>query len=1227
MRIRFDDSIISHLKWTRPATQPVMGGAALRALALGMMTALVPLGGMGCSDTPIEPTATPVIVPTTVPPTPSPTPTLPPELTATPSATPSDTPTPTPGVVTPTLPAITPTATVVPTPPPTPTLYPEFPALELSSGSVDFGSVLIGSAAASTLTVYNVGTAPLSFELSFADGSALAFAYDNGDQPDEVLPEEQYSIALTFTPTDLGAATATLQLLTNDPDNVFVQVPLSGNGVIPTPDDLDGDGSPTGEDCNDADPNTYPGAPERCDGVDNDCDGIDEDDELTLLFVDNDGDGHGDPNAPYTPPSITCEIPPGYALIADDCDDVDASSFPGGTETCDGRDNNCDGTNDEGVTSTFYTDADSDGHGDATAPVQACQENAGVVASSDDCNDGDSTIYPTAPERCDEIDNDCDDQIDEDLVLTVYYADKDLDGYGDTEDPIMACGVSTGIVEFDGDCDDTVSTIYPGAPEVCDGIDNDCQGDIDEDDATLFYSDLDGDGYGDANTPELTCQPESYQVADATDCDDTDASIKPNAFETCDARDNNCNGQIDEGVTSVFYADADNDGYGNAQSSAIGCSAPSGYVGDSTDCNDNDSTQNPGVTEQCNGRDDNCNEVIDEGATSTYYVDADGDGHGDANRPVQACGASAGIVSAGDDCNDTDAGNYPGNTESCDLKDNDCDAQIDEDVKTTYYQDLDGDGFGNPAKSTAACTAPADYVLDNTDCNDKNQDVYPGAAELCNSRDDNCNSQVDENVTTAVYKDADGDSYGDPAQKLDTCTAPTGYVSRSGDCNDQNAAINPGATELCNATDDNCDGQADEGVKLTFYQDLDSDSYGNPAKTQQACTAPTGYVSRAGDCNDTNSAVYPGAVETCDALDNNCNGSVDDGVGVTWYQDADNDAYGNPAVTLVSCAQPSGYVTTKSDCNDSNASIYPNAPESCNGLDDDCDTQVDEGVKTTYYQDLDSDTYGNSNVTIQACTKPTGYASVGGDCKDTNDAIYPGSTEIGNGVDDDCDGQVDEGVFGASCKTIKSANPSAASGLYTIDPDGNGKGNAAFEVYCDMVTDGGGWIVFQRRQNGSVDFFRGWADYANGFGTQTGEFWLGNDKIAYITSTVASTLRVDMKRYTGATYYAYYSTFGIGDGSTNYKLNVTGYSGTAPDCCGGGSGMYYHSGMVFSTRDRNNSSCANAYKGAWWYNGCHYNNLNGYYYGGPHSSYADGVNWYGVAGYYESLIFSEMKMR
>ena len=173
-----------------------------------------------------------------------------------------------------------------------------------------------------------------------------------------------------------------------------------------------------------------------------------------------------------------------------------------------------------------------------------------------------------------------------------------------------------------------------------------------------------------------------------------------------------------------------------------------------------------------------------------------------------------------------------------------------------------------------------------------------------------------------------------------------------------------------------------------------------------------------------------------------------------------------------------------------------------------------------------------------------------------------------------------------------------------------------------MRTDGGGWTVFQRRQDGSVDFYRGWNDYKAGFGQLTAEFWLGNDKIHRLTVSRPSSLRVELEDWNGVKAYAKYGKFKISDEQAQYRLEVGSYSGTAGDSLG------YHNNMAFSTKDRDNNwdnrNCAVQRRGAWWFNNCYHSNLNGQYLGDIKDN--RGV-WWWLFRKFLSIKFIEMKLR
>ena len=253
-----------------------------------------------------------------------------------------------------------------------------------------------------------------------------------------------------------------------------------------------------------------------------------------------------------------------------------------------------------------------------------------------------------------------------------------------------------------------------------------------------------------------------------------------------------------------------------------------------------------------------------------------------------------------------------------------------------------------------ACTDPLDtdddgdgYTENQGDCNDNNINVNPGASEVCNGIDDDCDGEIDEGVQNTYYQDYDGDTYGNPLVSTEACTAPSGYVSDNTDCDDTDANVHPGATEVCNGIDDDCDGEIDEGLTTyTYYRDSDGDTYGNPSVSTEACTAPPGYVSDNTDCDDNDANVHPGATEVCNDIDDDCDAEIDEGLTTyTYYADTDSDNYGDPDNSTTTCSDtpPAGYVTDNTDCDDTDAAINPGATEIRNGIDDDCDGEIDEG--------------------------------------------------------------------------------------------------------------------------------------------------------------------------------------------------------------------------------------------------------------------------------------------
>ena len=183
-----------------------------------------------------------------------------------------------------------------------------------------------------------------------------------------------------------------------------------------------------------------------------------------------------------------------------------------------------------------------------------------------------------------------------------------------------------------------------------------------------------------------------------------------------------------------------------------------------------------------------------------------------------------------------------------------------------------------------------------------------------------------------------------------------------------------------------------------IYQNLDADG--------------DGFTPNDGDCDDSNSSIYPGANEFCDNIDNNCNAQVDENPvdGTTWYLDSDGDGYGFIQLSVLACSQPDGYVANSDDCDDSNSNIYPGADEFCDNIDNNCNAQVDENPVdgTTWYLDSDGDGFGFIQLSVLACSQPDGYVANSDDCDDNNSEVFPGATEIEDDIDNNCDGIIDD---------------------------------------------------------------------------------------------------------------------------------------------------------------------------------------------------------------------------
>ena len=327
--------------------------------------------------------------------------------------------------------------------------------------------------------------------------------------------------------------------------------------------------------------------------------------EPAIAYADSDGDGFG----AIGDPLLAC-IADGYVQETGDCDDDAADVHPEAVETCDGRDEDCDGEVDQGASAgTYYGDSDGDGYGDSADPEVACVRPAGAADDAGDCDDDDPFVYPGAADLCDGTDTDCDGGIDEDAAFAVYYEDEDADGYGDATTAVETCEAIVSFVGTAGDCDDTDETVNAGGTEVCNSLDDDCDGQTDDDDpdldeTTMWFPDADGDGYGAEGVAPIgpyCLQPEGYADFPG-DCDDADPAINVAADEVCnDGVDDNCNRTADDDDPTLesaslltWFTDADGDGVGDAGASTVACAAPAGYVDVSGDCDDNDAALTTG---------------------------------------------------------------------------------------------------------------------------------------------------------------------------------------------------------------------------------------------------------------------------------------------------------------------------------------------------------------------------------------------------------------------------------------------------------------------------------------------------------------------------------------------------------------------------------------------------------------------------------------------------------
>ncbi len=704
-----------------------------------------------------------------------------------------------------------------------------------------------------------------------------------------------------------GAAMCTVFWKDGDQDG-FGNSPATGgdNQCLCKAVDLYSSTSPS--DCKDDNPQVKPSAVEVCDGIDNDCNG------KTDETCDADKDGYCAADAVILPGSKSCKYK------GADCDDGNPKIHPGQPEVCGNSiDDDCDGQTDSGATdavgcSLYYEDGDKDGVGTFNSQCLCAPGGIFTSTTSGDCNDSNKNVYPGNKEVCGNgVDDNCNGKQDEEGALNCssFYKDADQDGYGAGKAACLCAPSATYNTAKGNDCNDNDPKMNPAMTEVCNNIDDDCDGLTDNNNAlgcSTFYSDFDKDGFGDSKKSLCLCNAvDKWTATIGGDCDDNKSNVNPVAIESCDALDNDCNGTIDDPGAQgcvMAYKDADGDGYGDPATKACVCGLAMPYnTFLDGDCNDKVASINPNLStkEKCNGVDDNCNLVIDEvnaDGCTIYYADTDKDGVGNSAKAKCLCAKDGDYTSTKNgDCNDNDSQIKPGNPEFCDGKDNDCDGTIDNQSAigcTEYFSDADGDGYGDVTKQTKClCTAEVSSsfkVVIGGDCDDGNKDTHPGVTEKCDAKDNDCDGTVDPVGSTGCqnyYPDIDNDGYGDLYASTWACQCGplypnTSIQAQAKDCNDKNPMVSPGAFEICgDGIDNNCNLVVDESVSnALFYVDVDGDGYGT-GPGQSLCKPSTVNgqffsASQAGDCNDALKDVHPSASETCNGIDDDCNGVTDE---------------------------------------------------------------------------------------------------------------------------------------------------------------------------------------------------------------------------------------------------------------------------------------------------------------------------------------------------------------
>jgi hypothetical protein len=655
-------------------------------------------------------------------------------------------------------------------------------------------------------------------------------------------PTAAGSTVAVWTGADIGRHRVFLTV--TDDDGNTAEASVMVEIADPNAGDADGDGwTVLAGDCDDSDPEVAPGLDEVCDAKDNDCNNIVDDKDL-------DRDGHIDG---------VCTLYPGPDPV-DDCDDLDATVFPGAAEQADGLDNDCDGEIDDGL-SVF----DNDGDCFCTALTCTGSINAScTVLASGDCDDRDPLLNPLDldGDGASTCTFDCDDG---DASLNPSDADGDgfstcTDDCDDADDWFNPADVDAdGASTCDGDCDDLNAALNVLDTDA-DGAST-CQGDCNDGSATLNVLDLDGDGW-------TSCD---------SDCNDGDPLVTP--VDGDGDGESACEGDCDDLDPALNVQDADNDGFSTCAGDCDDADSwldPEDADGDGTstcggDCNDLspvlnvDDVDGDGAS-SCAGDCDDLNAALN-------LVDADGDGFStcagdcdDNDAGVSFADADGdGFSTCSGDCDDGSAALNPADTDgdgfsTCDGDCNDVQASVNPAASEIAYNGIDDDCAGGDLRDVDGDGFDA-VVVGGTDCDDNNAQVHPGAVEVCNGINDDCDAKVDENNSvgcTTFYLDADGDGYGTTASRCQCGpNAGSGYdVTNNTDCYDANVDARPGQTVFFyddrgdGSWDYNCDGvQTKQDARATVYQ---CEDYLQPTfPPTWGCNFTQGWEASAPGCGET----------------------------------------------------------------------------------------------------------------------------------------------------------------------------------------------------------------------------------------------------------------------------------------------------------------------------------------------------------------------------------------